>query len=347
MRYQMQRMGSLSGSVKVASTAADASAGATAGSVIPGIGTAIGAIIGAVYGIISGFNQGSKPQRAALAAQFLNALTALPSTYVGRTLTYQNFADMNRAIFITGHMDASGDPAMHPSAMDGNFVIVAQIFKYLVQVAAQNAKGAPVNTLIPRMCAPNGCWPSVNYTFVNPGLTDSAVFSQQVCIPAIMAVSDKVEGTGYNKYFSDPVTVKYYDLLTDYTIGNYGLLPGTEQAAPAAQATAAAVAQSVAATNSPSVQPALPVVQSVSTAPASQPAASVAPSQSLMPSASAAAPTYTETQSAPVISVSVLPPTQVTPAPDDDEGDIVAAAPNTSFPWLWIILGGVALLALT
>jgi hypothetical protein len=345
MKYAARRLGSLHGSVKVASTAADASVGAEAGSVIPGIGTAVGAVIGAVYGIISGWNAGSKPQRAAAAAQFLNALLGLPSTYVGRTLSYQNFADMNRAIFITGHMDASGDPAMHPSAMDGNFIIVAQIFKYLVQVASQNPTGATVNTLIPRTCAPNGCWPSVNYTFVNPGLADSAVFSQQVAIPAIMAVSDKVEGTGFNKYFSDPVAVKYYDLLTDYTIGNYGLLPGTAQTAPAAQATAAAVAQAVQSPNTAAAASqapaAVPVVQSVGTQAASPPAVSIAPAQStasMMP---------TIVPAAPVISLSVAPPAQVTQSPEPDEGDLVATAPNASFPWLWVILGGALLLALT
>jgi len=296
--------------------------GATIGTAIfPGIGTAIGAVLGAVASMIGG--TGQKAQRAAAAAQFLSALEALPSTYVGRTLTYQNFADMNRAIFITGHMNGAGDPVAHPSAMDGNFVIVAQIFKYLVQVSLANPIGATINTLIPRLCAPNGCWPSVNYTFINPGLADSAVFSQQVCIPAIMAVSDKVEGSGFNQYFSDPVAIKYYDLLTDYTIGNYGMLPGTAQTSPQATANAAAAAQAVSqATTTAAVAPSEPVTSAIS----------VSASDS--------------TDGTPTVSVSVAP-AQTTYSPDPTEGDIVAVAPNASFPWLWVILGGAVLLALT
>src|SRR5271154_6489188 len=136
MRYQARR--NLAGNP---GSGAEVEVGATIGTaILPGIGTAVGAAIGADLSLLGG--PGRRAQRAAAAAQFLSALEALPSTYVGRTLTYQNFADMNRAIFITGHMNGSGDPVAHPSAMDGNFEIVAQIFKYLVQVASQDPVGA-------------------------------------------------------------------------------------------------------------------------------------------------------------------------------------------------------------
>ena len=237
----------LAGTVSVKGAAAGASAGATVGSVIPGVGTAIGAVVGAVAGIIAGFNAGQKPERYAAAVANFKALLSIPSTYAGRLMTAQNFNDLNRALFILGHNGGPSDPAAHPSAMDGWWIIANQILHFLVQQGAANQVGATVSVTIPAYHAPNGGWPAAAFTFVNPGLADSAAFSQQVVIPGIDTVLHKVEGSGYDKYWADPYLVKFMDLATDYAI--YAVAPQnfstTVAQAPAAAATTGTAAATV------------------------------------------------------------------------------------------------------
>jgi hypothetical protein len=70
----------------VVGAGAGIAAGAAWGSVVPGIGTAVGAIAGLIAGAL--IKQSGDPMRAALSGQIVNALNAIPATYVGRTIPW-------------------------------------------------------------------------------------------------------------------------------------------------------------------------------------------------------------------------------------------------------------------
>jgi hypothetical protein len=162
------------GSTAVVGLRGGASIGGTVGSIVPGIGTAIGAAVGAVVGAVAGLiaHQGSKPQRAAAAAQLLQQLRQLPADTSGRLLDIGKlgapgaFLMMFQALYLAGRFcnDQGSKLLDHPSSMDKMSLGIIETARRAMQGILSTPPGTSINIKFRGADRDYGSW-----SFVNPG----------------------------------------------------------------------------------------------------------------------------------------------------------------------------------
>jgi hypothetical protein len=156
------------------SAVAGAAAGAAYGSVVPGIGTAVGAVVGFVASMLVHTSQG--PQRAAQARAIDQALSTIPSAYVGRQIPWNGSATSPGLLqfisaLMTGGLFMSWDNAVtNTPSVNGNWsTTFVNAIKALVAAIVNNPPGAQVTVSIPESPGAGGISP-LSFSFVNPGI---------------------------------------------------------------------------------------------------------------------------------------------------------------------------------
>lgn len=196
-----------------------AESGATIGSAVGPLGAGIGAAIGAIAGGLIHTSQ--QPQRVAAANQMLAQLQALPNNFQGRTLTLPVLSQTFGSIVTAKQMFGSvpGDPASSPSDQAHEFQGFMDMIAALLQQMNRTPIGAPINFSY------NG-WNGVRFTFqfTNPGSASSAIVTQQVVIPAMIAwlthngTQDVATTT---RDANNPYVQTVFQLMTDYQIAQF------------------------------------------------------------------------------------------------------------------------------
>jgi Glycine zipper len=247
-----------------------ASAGATIGSAVPVIGTAIGAAVGAVVGAL--IHQGQGAQRAAFAQSLDQALSQVPTSYVGRTLPWSSstggLEQFISALMTTG-VYMNWDPSLltNPS-VNGNWsVTFVNAIKALTNAIINNPTGNTVS--VPITFTPGANVGPGNFTFVNPGINvgPDAISAQIVMGPSglmywmIKHLGETDAHAQANAY--SPAAQKVFALMIDKATADalpaslstsLANAPIVQVPAPVAQAAAPIVAAAVASGTVPQLQ---------------------------------------------------------------------------------------------
>lgn len=222
--------GGITGTGGVSGAAKGAGAGASIGSVAGPFGTAIGAAVGAIIGGLVHFGTGA--QRLATANSIIEEIRQVPADFQGRTLTVPVLTELFGALVSTHNFFGYVNPwpGNSPSDIAHEFTGFMDVIAKLIAQTNSTPIGGTVNFSYKGW---NGV--SFTYSFRNPGSLNSAVYTQQVVIPAVMnwlTHNGAVDVASVSKDLNNPLVQTVFQLMTDYQIGQ-NPPPMTQGPAPA------------------------------------------------------------------------------------------------------------------